>query len=130
LPWSSAVAPTDASQVMLMARRLPPTLCLLALLSLPVAAVAQNRTADLLRTNPRFLQAFREVVGKVSPAVVRVRCDELDTALGIIIDADGWIVTKAHDLKEPLTCRLHDGREVAARLVGVHEPHDLALLRV
>src|SRR5690348_14564435 len=115
---------------MTMVRHTLPTLGLLALLALPGAAGAQAKINDLLRTNPRFVNAFREVVAGVRPGVVRVRCDDLDTALGIVVAADGWVLTKAHDLKRPITCRLHDGRELPAKLVGVHEQHDLALLRV
>ena len=118
------------SPVMPVLRRPVATLCLLALVILPGTATAQGRSNDLLRSNPRFLSAFRDVVAGVNPSVVRVRCDEHDTALGIIVGADGWVLTKANDLKGPITCRLHDGRELVAKLVGVHEPHDLALLRL
>lgn len=105
-------------------------LALFYLLTLAGSAGAQSRGNDLLRSNPRFLGAFREVVCGVSQSVVRVRCDGHDTALGFIVGADGWIVTKANDLTGTISCRLPDRRELDATLVGIHELHDLALLRV
>jgi serine protease Do len=115
---------------MLPIRPLASSLCLLALLALPGLAPAEGNGADFLRSNPRFLSAFRKIVAGVSPSVVRIRCDERDTALGFVVGADGWILTKAHDLKGRITCRLGDERELEATLVGVSEQHDLALLRI
>jgi serine protease Do len=56
-------------------------------------------------------------------------------ALGTVIAADGYILTKAselkyNDVKTALTCKLPDGREVPARVVGVHDETDLAMLWV
>jgi serine protease Do len=62
--------------------------------------------------------------------IVRIQCDGKDTCLGTIVGADGWILTKAHDLKGKITCKFSDGKLLEARLAGVHEPHDLAMLRV
>src|SRR6202040_510581 len=47
-----------------------------------------------------------------------------------IVGADGWILAKGHDLTGKITCKLHDGRTFDAKLVGVHEPHDLAMLKI
>src|SRR5207245_929535 len=40
------------------------------------------------------------------------------------------VVSKASELKRAAVCRLRDGRTIEARLVGVHEPYDLALLKI
>jgi serine protease Do len=93
-------------------------------------AWAQGTHVDFLRSNPKFLQAFREVVAYQSQSTVRVRSDDMDIALGVIVGADGWIVTKAFDLKGKITCRFRDGRDLEARIVGVHTVHDLAVLKV
>jgi serine protease Do len=82
------------------------------------------------RINPAFISAFREVVAKVAASTVRVLADGKETALGVVVGPEGWILTKANDLKGRITCRLKDGRSLEARVIGVYEPHDLALLRV
>ena len=89
-----------------------------------------GRSKEFLRTNPKFLDAFRNVVARASRSTVRVRCDDEDVALGTIVSADGWILTKASVLEDKVVCHLSDGRELDARVVGVHEGHDLALLKV
>jgi len=91
-----------------------PALVIVALwLIAPSTVRAQEAVADFLRTNPKFVQAFREVVAGPSHSTVRV-----------------WILTKAFDLKGKVTCRLHDGRELDANIVGVHAVHDLAMLKI
>jgi serine protease Do len=82
------------------------------------------------RTSPKFLGAFREVTRQASRSTVRVRCGDKDVALGAIVGADGWVLTKASELATRPVVRLPDGRELPARVVGVHEAHDVALLKV
>jgi serine protease Do len=85
---------------------------------------------EFLRTNPKFVASFREVVARPSVSTVRILCDGKDTALGMVVGADGWILTKANDLKGNVACKLKDGREFDARIVGVHKEHDLAMLKI
>jgi len=82
------------------------------------------------RDGPEIRAAFRPLVTEVSRCVVRIRCDGKESALGTIIGPDGWIVTKASELKGKITCLLQDGREMEAQKVGLHEAFDLALLKV
>jgi len=93
-------------------------------------AYSQPPPSDYLRSHPKFVQIFRDVVQPYAPCIVRVQCDGADTCLGTIVGADGWILAKAHDLTGKITCRLNDGRQFEAKLVGVHEQHDLALLKI
>jgi serine protease Do len=108
--------------------------CVLLLASVLLSAVPVSAqppiSPDHQRSSPKMLQAFREVVAKPSQATVRVLCDGKDIALGTIVEADGWIVTKASELQGKVTCRLKDGRTLTAQIVGVQEPYDLALLKV
>jgi serine protease Do len=99
------------------------------LLCRPQVAVAQ-KASDLQRNGPPVLHAFRPVVAEIRASTVRVRCDGKGAALGTVTGADGWILTKASTLKGKVTCRLHDGRELPATIVGVNEPYDLAMLKV
>jgi len=94
-----------------------------------VAALAQGKDA-FVRTNPKFRAAFREVVAPASKSTVRVLCDDKETGLGIIVGPDGWVLTKAHDLKGKITCKLRDGRSLEARRAGTDQRHDLALLKI
>jgi serine protease Do len=102
----------------------------LSLLLLAIPGWAQSTTKEYLRSHPKFVEPFREVVRSASLATVRVRRDGKDVCLGVAIDADGWILTKAHDLDGKMTCTLNDGQTLDARLVGVQETHDLAMLKV
>jgi serine protease Do len=98
----------------------------LVLLVQPAAA----QSADYWRTNPEFLRMFRDILRSPAQSVVRVQCDKKDTCLGIVVAADGWILTKAHDLTGAIQIKLKDGSDFDAKLVGVHEEHDLALLKI
>jgi serine protease Do len=82
------------------------------------------------KSSPKVLEAFRPVVARPSQSTAVVRCDGKDVALGTVVGADGWILTKASELKGKAVCKLKDGRELTARVVGVHEKYDLALLRI
>jgi serine protease Do len=89
-----------------------------------------GQSNEFLRNNQKFVAAFREVVAPHAAYTVRIQCDGKDTSLGVMVGGDGWILTKAHDLSGKITCKLVDGKTLDARLVGVHELHDLAMLRV
>ena len=123
---------TPALCVRLMARCVP-LLLLCVGLGWPAAAQAQRSGREpevALKTSPRFRAAFREVVAPARRSTVRVRCDDKEAALGAIVGAEGWILTKASELKGEIVCQLPDGRELPARIVGVEEPYDLAMLKV
>ncbi len=83
-----------------------------------------------LTNGPQVRRAFRETIAPTTEATVRVKCDGKDAALGGIVGPDGWIVTKASQLEGQVTCRLKDGRELDARIVGVDREYDLAALKV
>lgn len=74
--------------------------------------------------------AFQEVVAESRKATTRVLANDLQVALGVIVSADGLVITKASELYGKITCGLYDGRQVPAEIVGVNEEHDVAMLRV
>ena len=95
------------------------------------SAQAQSpKDAEFTQANPKFVAAFKESVAGPSQSTVRILCAGKDTALGMIVGPDGWILTKANDLLGPVTIRLRDGSLHDAKLVGIHVPHDLALLKI
>jgi len=115
---------------MRMTHKLICSLTLVVGLLLPARSEAQFSRDPYLRTNPTFLKSFREVVAKPSESTVRIQCDGKDTALGMIVGPDGWILTKANDLKGDITVKLRDGKTYDARWVGVHQQHDVAILKI
>jgi serine protease Do len=84
--------------------------------------------------SPQIVQLFRDVVAKPRECTVRILVAGKEAALGTIVSADGWILTKHSVLKAgKITCRLPgvpDGEELDAELVGFDVPFDLAMLKV
>lgn len=93
--------------------------------------VAGLRTANpLQRDHSTVRTAFTEVVAECRLSTVRVLGDDGQLVLGTIVDPNGFILTKASELRGKLVCALADGRKLPAEIVGVDEGYDLALLRV
>jgi serine protease Do len=59
-----------------------------------------------------------------------VLSDGTQVALGTLVHADGFLITKASELFGRLECQLRDGRRFPAALVGRDEPNDVALLKI
>jgi serine protease Do len=94
-------------------------------------AQKDDRDATRFKTNsPAVLAVFKPVVAQPSRSTVRIRCEGKEVALGTIVGADGWIVTKFSELKANPVCVLADGRQLPGRVTGVHEGYDLAMLKV
>src|SRR5438270_8815062 len=105
-------------------------ICLAFALSGTPAQERLSRDASLQKSSPKILNAFRAVVANPGQSTVRVECDGKEVALGTVVGPDGWILTKASELKEQPVCRLRDGRRLEARVVGIHARYDLALLKI
>jgi serine protease Do len=77
------------------------------------------------------LQAFVPVADSTRSSVVQFERHGERLALGTVIDAEGWILTKASEVAgEEFSCRLPDGSEVSARLVKVDDKWDIGLVRI
>lgn len=74
--------------------------------------------------------AFVSVVDEARRSTVNVLVDDQRVALGVVVDPDGWIITKGSDLRENVRCRLPDGRELAATQRGYDRNTDLTMLKV
>jgi serine protease Do len=78
-----------------------------------------------------FFQFFRHFFGPMPRSFTQRALGS-----GVIIDKDGYIVTNAHVVKgaDKIVVTLHDGREhgraVDAKVVGVDEKTDVALLKI
>jgi serine protease Do len=105
-------------------------------LALPATATAQKggfgggANGVEIRTSRKFLAAFRDAVAKPAQSTVRVQCDGKDAALGVVVTADGFILTASSELEGKLSVKLRDGKSFDAKLVGVHEPNGLAMLKI
>ncbi len=87
--------------------------------------------------------ALAEAVENVYPAIVRIEVvseqgssgrmmKSRATGSGVIVSKDGRVVTNHHVAGKAtrITCRLHDGEEVMADLLGADPMTDLAVLRL
>ncbi len=79
-----------------------------------------------------MLQAFREAIGPAYKSTVEILHDETLQAMGAVVDAEGWIVTKDSQLptKGKLVCRLWNGEESVAQVHSRNSAMDLALLHI
>lgn len=103
---------------------------MLFLLLTPATGLAQRLEQSRLRNGSAVRKAFRQVVAKARLSTVRVLDGKKDVALGVVVDVSGFVLTKASELKENATCRLTDGREIEAEVVGLHRDYDLAMLKI
>lgn len=106
--------------------------CLSLILTAPAPAQQRrqrNADAAYQRSSPKVLAAFRSAVAKASQGTVRIKCEDKETALGMVVKPDGWIITKASELNGRIIIQLKNGQDLDARIVGVHESFDLAMLK-
>jgi len=86
---------------------------------------------DRLTNGPRVLAAFEPAIQAVRPLVVRVLMDNQPVALGLIVSADGLVISKASEIDPVRRITIQRGADIlSARTVGWSEPHDLVLLQV
>ena len=84
-----------------------------------------------LRSNNFVLKTFEQAVGDAWKSTVQVLSSKQQVALGLVVDSNGWIVTKASQLvPEGLACRLSDGTRLPASIMNVNHDLDLALIKV
>ena len=96
--------------------------------AVPVVAAPPDRLSrNLFKNGAAIRTVFRPVVSGPSRTTVRVLVKERQRALGAIVGAEGWVVTKASELNGKISCRMKDGAVFPARLVSLHVDHDLAL---
>ncbi len=75
-------------------------------------------------------QAFRSILEKARECVVQIKCDDRNTILGTVVGPDGWILTKASEIKPEPICVFGDGTERPAEVIGIDPRFDLAMLKV
>lgn len=66
----------------------------------------------------------------VAQSVVELLVDSKPVSIGTIVNADGWILTKASVLSGKVSCLLPDRSVVVAEKRAESQAHDLALLKI
>jgi len=94
-----------------------------------LAAIAGPASAQI-SANPKVLAPFKAIVVKANESTVRIRGDDKELILGTVVYADGYILTKASELRGALSVRLWDGTEYEAKILATHTPTDLAMLKI
>ena len=74
--------------------------------------------------------AFSPIAARAGASTVAVFCDGKQVALGTVVDAAGYVLTKASELAAAPQCRLRDGSEVPATVVATDDGNDVALLKI
>src|SRR5437762_2909250 len=93
-------------------------------------APATSRAIDR-EHNRKLWAAFADVVKAPSKSTVQVYCDGYRAALGAVVRSDGYIVTKASELKGKLECQLAgESQKREARIVARDPATDLAILKI
>ncbi|OAI48360.1 hypothetical protein AYO44_07235 [Planctomycetaceae bacterium SCGC AG-212-F19] len=105
-------------------------LCASVTLSGTATAQKGGDAKSTQKSSPKVVAAFHDVVARPSQSTVRIKCDGKDAALGTIVAADGYLLTKFSELKGKITCVLRDGRELEVTVVGVHDKFDVAMLHI
>jgi serine protease Do len=104
---------------------------LLALTLAPAAFGQFQRSIDPPKSNKQFLLAFQNAVDEATKSTVSVLCDGKQVSLGTIVGTDGFILTKNSQLTgDKITCKLKDGRTFDAKVIGVKDDFDLAMLKI
>ena len=82
------------------------------------------------KQSKELIAAFEPIVSSTNGSVVRVMDGRRQIALGTIIDASGYVLTKLSELRGKLKCKLPDGSSLEPTVEGIDPDTDLALLKI
>jgi serine protease Do len=86
---------------------------------------------EAYKSSLKVLSAFKAVEEKARNSTVKVLVDGKEKALGTVVGADGYVLTKNSQLDGgKITCKLPGGDEAKATVVGIEDSFDLAMLKV
>ena len=90
-----------------------------------------RRVGQNEREHGSILDDYRPVVAEARKSTVSLVAGRQQVALGTVVDAGGYVVTKASEVVgKDLRCVFPAGVRVSAKVVDIHEPLDLALVKV
>jgi serine protease Do len=91
----------------------------------PLGGIANDRL------HQKVLAAFRDIVSEPAKSTVQIYCDGYRAALGTVVRSDGYVATKASELKGKIECQLISGsRKYEAQEVTRDSATDLAILKI
>ena len=105
-------------------------ICALMLLLTPATTFGQTLDNNYHKTGYLLRHAFNKVAAASRQSTVRIVDGQQDLAYGVVVKSDGWILTKASQIKPQMTCLLANGRRLDAVTKWVSRDDDLALLKV
>ncbi|MDG2388521.1 MAG: PDZ domain-containing protein, partial [Planctomycetaceae bacterium] len=112
-------------------RFLLPAILVVSLLALsPTVAPAKDLDVELQMGGQKLRAAFQPVVTEARKSTVEIWCGSKHVAMGVVLDNEGHILTKASELQSNITCRFFDETETRAKLLAADREYDLALLEV
>ena len=82
------------------------------------------------KNDSKVREAFRSILEKARDCVVQIKCENRKVVLGTVVGPDGWIITKASEIKPEPICCFSDGKELTAEVIGIDPRFDLAMLKV
>ena len=77
-----------------------------------------------------FVDLFKPIVGSASASTVVVNGGRRQIAMGTVVGSEGFILTKASELRGKLKVTLQNGDKLEAKVIGIDPATDLALLKV
>ncbi|MFO0813930.1 MAG: trypsin-like peptidase domain-containing protein [Gemmatales bacterium] len=93
---------------------------------------------DVIKNSPQLVEALNSVTKPINNSIALIfnndpkekgEFEEKPSVLGTVISPDGYILTKASELREKFYCKIGD-QELDAKLIGRRDDFDLALLKV
>jgi serine protease Do len=90
----------------------------------------RERIASYSKKSDAFVGVFESVVASADASTLQIVSGRRQIALGTVIDSNGYVLTKASELRGDIGCKLLDGTIAKAEVVGVDPDTDLALLKV
>jgi Trypsin-like serine proteases, typically periplasmic, contain C-terminal PDZ domain len=107
------------------------TCTLILSLGLAWPLAGQSKLQGPVRLNAKVLASFQSIISEPAKSTVQVYCDNYRGALGTVVRADGYVVTKASELKGKLLVQVHGSSDkLPAQIVATDLDTDLALLKI
>lgn len=116
-------------------KRNVPSFCRIAVAVLVFAGLtlgsADARAQFERRDNYAMIKLVKPVAESVQGSVCQIYSGDTPVALGTVVAADGYVLTKRSELNgDPIRVRLSDNRLLPARVAAVRRESDLALLKI
>ena len=101
-------------------------------LKFELPTVRNRNSGRLERQNPKLLADFAPALKSWSNSIVRIQNGDDAVALGTVITSGGYILTKASEVngKKNLVCHFADKSKLKAKIQGIDQKNDLAILKV